>query len=132
MNRKCAYCGDESHLTREHIWPAFFNEKTEPRQFIYNGRVRKFHKGELRISDVCQRCNNEKLSLLDSYLSEIYNQNLKKVISPGESAELNYKYDLLLRVLLKISYNSARAFDSDSDIVKAHKDSLDTYWERQI
>ncbi|HRQ96786.1 MAG TPA: hypothetical protein PK440_17580 [Candidatus Accumulibacter phosphatis] len=86
----------------------------------YNPRTDGFYIGDPVIRDVCADCNNEKLSPLDAYLSELYDRNFAKVIEPGESVQLAYSYERLLRAILKISYNSTRA-SGNSQSIAAHQ-----------
>jgi hypothetical protein len=116
--KKCAYCGVECQPTREHIWPKTLIEKNEMTH-VYSQKTNKIFLGEPVIKDVCSTCNNAKLSKLDSYLSSLFDDHLKFIINPGDSASLNYSYDLLLRSLLKISFNASRAANSDKN-TKAH------------
>lgn len=104
----CAYCGFSGGLTKEHIWPKALIQKYESLK-TYNPRTNKYYIGDAVVKDVCAKCNNDRLSSLDSYLSGLYDKFLGRLIEQGESAELEYNYELLLRSLLKISFNSSRA-----------------------
>ena len=117
--KTCAYCGKGSTLTKEHIWPRCLIEKYE-NLLTYSKRKDSLYEGEPTIKDVCERCNNVVLSKLDSYLSSIYDRHFERILLPGEATSLSYDYGLLLRGLLKISYNSARA-DASEKVVKSHK-----------
>ena len=117
--KTCSYCCKSAPLTREHIWPNCLIEKYES-LLTYSKREAKFYKGDPTIKDVCGHCNNVLLSKLDSYLSSLYDAHFERILLPGEPATIAYDYQLLLRALLKISYNSARA-DAPERVVKAHK-----------
>lgn len=117
--KTCAYCGKGSTLTKEHIWPSCLIEKYES-LLTYSKRNHSLYKGDPTIRDVCAHCNNVVLSKIDSYLSGIYDRHFERILLPGEAASLSYEYGSLLRGLLKISYNSARA-DASEKVVKAHK-----------
>lgn len=121
MNKKCAYCGNPESLTREHLWPTSLIQRFEEQMITYNGRIDKCYESEGTIKDVCPKCNNNKLSVLDNYLCSLYEKNLKNIISPGQPARLYYNYDLLLRSLLKISYNVTRSFKKREDIIDIHR-----------
>jgi hypothetical protein len=108
----CAYCNKQGSLTKEHIWPRSLITKYEGLK-AFNPRINSFYNGEPVIKDVCATCNNIHLSKLDSYLSELHEKYLQNILSPGDAAFIEYDYNLLLRALLKISYNSARAFAED-------------------
>lgn len=121
MNKKpnsCAYCPSSGPFTREHIWPKSLIIKYEELH-TFNPRTNKFYTGEAVIKDVCATCNNDKLSPLDTYLTKLFDASFDRVLQPGESANLEFDYSLLLRGLLKISYNSARAF-SDTKTKTLH------------
>lgn len=117
--KKCSYCRGNGTLTKEHIWPNCLIKKYED-LLAYSKRDSKFYKGEPVIKDVCAHCNNVLLSKLDSYLSNLYDLTFHQILLPGESAALTYDYDMLLRSLLKISFNSARA-NTTEKVVKAHQ-----------
>ncbi|ROZ72087.1 hypothetical protein [Ramlibacter sp. WS9] len=86
----------------------------------YSKRESKFYKGDPTIKDVCAHCNNVLLSKLDSYLASLYDAHFHQILLPGEQASISYDHELLLRALLKVSFNSARA-DASEKVVKAHK-----------
>lgn len=110
--KNCAYCGHDEPLTKEHIWPRSLIEKYEILK-AYNPKNNKFHDGEPTIKDVCANCNNGNLSKIDTYLSSLYDKYFFNIIKPGENATFEYDYNQLLRALLKISYNSARASNEE-------------------
>lgn len=107
--KHCAYCNGQGLLTKEHIWPRSLITKYEGAK-TYNPRINAFYKGEAVIRDVCATCNNVHLSKLDAYLSELHDKYFQHILLPGDAACIKYDYNLLLRALLKISFNSARAF----------------------
>lgn len=109
MKRKCAYCNSSDKLTNEHAIPNFLYKLTEGRQVGYNLRAKKITESEHKIKDVCEKCNNGPLSKLDSYGKKLFiNNNLDKHYPPNVTIKFNFDYDLLLRLLLKMSYNSSR------------------------
>ena len=65
--------------------------------------------GQLTVKDVCQKCNNGVLSELDSYGLELFKRYFGRIAETGESVTFDYDYDRLLRWILKLSFNSARA-----------------------
>lgn len=115
----CAYCNSIEKLTKEHIWPSTLIKKFDDLT-TYNKANNKFYKGDAVIKDVCSQCNNVHLSRLDHYLSDLYDKEFSNILSPGQSAHFEFEYDKLLRVLLKISFNSARA-NSDEKTIKTHQ-----------
>lgn len=120
----CAYCQQDRQATREHIIPSFiyaFQKELEQSVTGWNEVANKMIKGEAKIKDVCAECNNGVLGQLDSYgkqfLSEsgLLVQNYTKI-----SLSLKYDYSLLLRWLLKVSFNSSRTDGVQSSVFKEH------------
>lgn len=114
--RECAYCGITENLSREHIFPGSIIKRYEEELLSINDKSDNVFKADLIVKDVCEVCNNGVLSNLDSQLISIFDDYMLQPIQPGDGAELSFDYHSLLRVLLKISYNSARA---SSDGIKA-------------
>ncbi len=119
--RKCAYCGKSENLSREHIFPGSIIKRYEDNLISISDKSDKYFKADLVVRDVCEPCNNGILSNLDSQLISIFDKYMHHPIQPGDSAELSFDYHSLLRVLLKISYNSARASSDGMKAVKALK-----------
>ena len=121
MEKQCAYCGKKETLTLEHIWSSCLIERLEGEFHTYNRQQDKFYKGDPTIRDVCQNCNNVRLSVLDTYLCSLYEKYFSEFIKPGDAAKLGYNYDMLLRSLLKISYNSSRTYKENLKNIKLHE-----------
>lgn len=119
--KKCAYCGSVEALTKEHIFPGGIIQRLDEDLISYNDKSDTTFKADLVIKDVCSSCNNGVLSSLDNYLCSVYDQCMSSAILPGKDAELLYEYDLLLRSLLKISFNSARGSSDGSKAVNAYR-----------
>lgn len=65
--------------------------------------------GEAKVKDVCGTCNNGPLAQLDSYgKSLLFDCGLLVSNYTKTNLSLSYDFPLLLRWLLKISFNSAR------------------------
>lgn len=60
------------------------------------------------VRDVCRHCNNITLCALDGYMAEV-NREYLSVPPPTDGVLFRYDYHRLLRYLLKVWYNSARA-----------------------
>ncbi|UHQ19591.1 hypothetical protein LVB87_15600 [Lysobacter sp. KIS68-7] len=108
----CAYCGQDQKTTREHVIPAFlyaFQKQLEQSVVGWNEVANKMVDGEVTIKDVCAECNNGVLGQLDAYGKQVLTEsgllvhNYERVLLP-----LRYNYSLLLRWLLKMSFNSSR------------------------
>lgn len=113
--KKCAYCGATENFTKEHIFPASVikNYTTDMRSI--NDKIEHDFQGDLVIRDVCAKCNNGALCILDASFIEVYKNQMAEPLNPGDEVFFEYNYDLLLRELLKISYNSARASKNGYD-----------------
>ena len=107
--RVCAYCGQGSKLTNEHIFPECFQKTFQPITPTTTPSGEKAISSALEIHDVCARCNSGPLSRLDTYLCELNDLYFSKIVHSGDRIRFRYKFDLLLRMLLKIGYNVARA-----------------------
>lgn len=112
----CAYCQKDKKLTREHIIPSFLYEYQKKAEGKFVGWVEKAKKVlpvEGVIKDVCEHCNNVVLGHLDSVASEMLNNcGVLSVNYTNKTLVLDYDYHLLLRWLLKVSYNSSRSADN--------------------
>jgi hypothetical protein len=82
----------------------------------YNPKTETIHRGEPVIRDVCESCNSIKLSQLDTYLSEEFENTFAHIVHRGCDVEFRYSYHQLLRVVLKISYNASRAAPHSKNI----------------
>ncbi|QSI30440.1 hypothetical protein GNX71_12935 [Variovorax sp. RKNM96] len=115
--RLCAYCAKEGPLTREHIWPGGIIARAKGINTSYFGRLEKFIDAELTIKDVCADCNNGPLSGLDAYICHLFDTQFCHPVACRKSRTFVYDYERLLRWLLKISFNTARANDSDVGVL---------------
>ncbi|WP_368879598.1 hypothetical protein [Proteus terrae] len=115
--KSCAFCGGKKDLTREHIFPSGIIESFETDLITINNKNKYHFRGDLVIKDVCSICNNNALSQLDGYFIKLFKNYMSVPLTPGESITFEYDYNLLLRELLKISYNSARASIDSYDAV---------------
>jgi len=116
MGNLCAYCQRPAKLTKEHLYPQFLAGYNGPRCLGYNAAAYKVTVGQRVIRDVCSTCNNESLGSLDGYGHRYFRANkLDQAFTEEKVAEVHYDYDLLLRWVLKISYNSFRTVDFPDD-----------------
>lgn len=120
----CAYCGNNTQLTKEHVIPRWFTALPSDSE-VFNARSPINHvSGDILIKDVCQTCNNVKLGELDSYGKYLYNQFFGEFVYAGETIIFDYDQDLLFRWLLKLSFNSARAHNADTEILSMFVDQM--------
>jgi hypothetical protein len=105
----------DSPLTHEHIFPASLDREfgkdaarmAEP--YWIDRLEKKMVGGEPTIKDVCRTCNNVVLSQLDEYGLQLYRRYFYRIAEQSDSVLFEFDYDRLLRWLLKMTYNSARA-----------------------
>lgn len=113
--RCCAYCGAEGPLTREHLWPASLRRrliKANEQSSVWLAKINKEFAADPTIRDVCSVCNNIRLSSLDNYISELFDQSFIHIPQRYEHVIFDYDYHRLKRWLLKICFNSARISSS--------------------
>lgn len=79
---------------------------------------------ELTIADVCAVCNNNKLSILDSYFCSLYDTHFRHFVEEKKPTKFKYNYELLLRSLLKITYNSSRTKSRINNDFKKYKEFI--------
>ena len=113
MTKTCAFCGQEGKLTREHVWPSCFLDRVGRGSAHYSPKRGKVHSADYIVRDVCSECNNVHLAELNKYFCDLYDRHLSIPLGAHEAVTLDYVYDLLCRVLLKIAYNTARSARSE-------------------
>jgi len=116
----CAYCDGACKQTREHVIPDWYNG-TPGEAETFSARAPLTHvKGDLIVRDVCGRCNSGVLSELDGYGKELYERYFAAPVYAGETVTVEFDGDRLLRWLLKLSYNSARAQNADVRVLREY------------
>jgi hypothetical protein len=120
----CAYCRQDRPPTREHVIPAFiydFQKQLEQSVIGWNEVAQRMVGGEGKVKDVCADCNNRVLGELDAYGKQLLTssgllvQNYTK-----RELTLQYDYSLLLRWLLKVSFNSSRTDGAHSPLFERY------------
>lgn len=125
-SRVCAYCDNQGSMTREHIWPKCIIKRMPDLTARYAGSQKKYIGGELVIADVCAVCNNFKLSALDAHLCLLFDRYFHHFHESANDFEFEYDYDMLMRCLLKITYNSSRTVMKENNpFAKYRKTILD-------
>lgn len=115
---ECAYCGAICKPTREHVVPRWYND-TPGEAETFSARAPVTHlRGDLIVKDVCSGCNSGPLAALDAYGKELYEQYFERVVYAGETVDFDCDGERLLRWLLKLSYNSARAQNADAQLLR--------------
>lgn len=117
--KHCAYCGGTGPFTKEHVVPSFLYQKHPNSKFGYNWKAKKYHQWEATIGDVCKKCNNDRLSILDQYGEHFYSINrCDREFYSANIVRIKYNYNLLLRWLLKISFNAIRSKGGHSEFME--------------
>ncbi len=117
----CDYCDILCQQTREHVIPRWYND-TPGEAETFSARAPLTHlQGDLIVKDVCAACNSGVLSNLDSYGKELYDRYFAAPVYAGETVSFDYDGDQLLRWLLKLSYNSARAQNADVLVLREYR-----------
>ncbi|MDI9273135.1 hypothetical protein [Stenotrophomonas sp. PFBMAA-4] len=124
--KTCQYCDLSGDLTKEHVIPNWYYKGIKPKSgagFSEKARGRLFS-GELKIRDVCEKCNNGPLSELDNYGKGLYERHMLQPTNERGSSDFTFDYNLLVRWLLKLSYNSARMTGNDVGILSEYKEVI--------
>lgn len=114
MAKECAYRGNAGPFTNDHVWPNCFLDRFGRHAAHFSVRGWRVHGADYVVKDVCEACNAEKLSPLDSYFCFLYDEYFVHLHDFDSTVTLRYDYNLLARSLLKIAYNSARQGVSDA------------------
>ncbi len=122
--KMCSYCNKKKKLTKEHIWPKCIINRMPELEAKYLDSQKIFTSSELVISDVCADCNNGKLSILDSYLCQLFDKYFNLYIEKEKELTFEYDYELLLRTLLKITYNSSRTVTKKQNYFSRYADFI--------
>jgi hypothetical protein len=107
--------------TREHVIPRWYSDTLGKRETISARALLTHVKGDVIIKDVCGGCNSGVLSSLDGYGRELYERYFAFPVYTGETVTFDYDGDRLLRWLLKLSYNSARAQNADVTVLREYR-----------
>ena len=117
---RCAYCGRNGALSKEELFPKFLAHKIGYRTVVDRRRGPKPLRMPPVLRDVCKDCNNVALGSLDAYASELTKEYFLVPISSPVEVKFKYRFDLLHRWLLKMSYNFARATGHRTDVFQDH------------
>lgn len=126
-NKCCAYCGkpfnNGIHRTAEHIFPQGLLELYPNQDVSFTPeRVFKDNSG-LTIADVCNKCNNETLSELDSYGCDIIKTQFHEEIGyeyKDKWIEKEVDYDFFCKWIIKIAYNYLRSRKKDCTFIQKY------------
>jgi len=106
---KCAYCGKEAVMTKEHIVSHSVLELFPECDLTFDMNRKTQYKSEPMVKDVCSDCNNNRITYIDSYAKEFIEKYFMEDYEADCKVHIQYTYIKLLKVLLKYSFNDARA-----------------------
>ena len=110
----CAYCGQESKGTKEHIVSSAILDLF-PECFATIDNIRgKVHLGDPMVKDVCAECNNKKISYIDSYAKDMVSYYFVQKYEQDDMIDFTYDYTLVQKMLLKYSYNALRSYNDNT------------------
>lgn len=113
MARKpCAYClkfKKPAEMSDEHILSDCLLKAVPDPSVTFSGKAKRVFKAAPVIGDVCCACNNGPLAVLDAYAKQLWTEYFSKFVLEEEVVQFEFDYHLLLRWILKTSFNSARA-----------------------
>ena len=110
---KCAYCGKETKGTKEHIISSAILDLFPECYLTYDGLRKKVYKSDPMIKDVCAKCNNERISYIDSYAKKIISQYFTQKYTDQDTVEIEYNYTMIQKMLLKYAFNDMRSHKDD-------------------
>lgn len=110
---KCAYCGNETKGTKEHIISCSVLDLFPECFLTYDFQRNIMHEADPVIKDVCANCNNNKISYIDSYAKNFIETYFIRKYSENNTVEIEYDYTLIQKMLLKYAYNDMRSRKED-------------------
>jgi hypothetical protein len=117
-SKACAYCGSSGPFTRDHVFSKFLYRDYPDHKFGYRPQANRYLTHEAVVRDVCQVCNNGPLSQLDNYGRAFVEMNrCNRQFRTRAEIVLRYEYEVLMRWLLKVSYNGIRATNRDTSAI---------------
>ena len=109
----CAYCGKEAKGTNEHIISCAILDLFPECYITFDYTRNKVHQADPMIKDVCEECNNQKISYIDSYAKGFISQYFTKKYTENDKVEIEYDYVMIQKMLLKYAFNDLRAHKAD-------------------
>lgn len=118
----CAYCGLEGKMTREHIIPDWYDSASSAGEgeIFVEKAPDKIVKSDPKVKDVCATCNNVVLGQLDDYGKSLYGKYFCHPVYGKERKKIQVDKKKLIRWLMKIAFNSARANKADLHVLNGY------------
>lgn len=110
----CAYCGQQAKGTKEHIISSAILD-IFPECFATIDNIRKrIHLGDPMVKDVCAKCNNDKISYIDSYAKKMVSDYFVTTYEKDDELSFEYNYTLVQKMLLKYAFNDLRSYKDNT------------------
>ena len=65
------------------------------------------------VKDVCAKCNNQRISYIDSYAKDFISQYFTQKYTEHDTVEIEYDYVMVQKMLLKYAFNDLRSHKDD-------------------
>lgn len=104
----CIYCQKPGKKSREHVFPDFLLKASDARGIFYSNSADGYFDSDAVVRDTCIPCNTGPLSRLDSYAKTLYQRYFARVLVDART--IRFDFDLLLRWVLKVTFNAQRGF----------------------
>jgi hypothetical protein len=115
----CAYCDRDGRVTREELFPRFLARRSPGYgTFIDHSRPNRPLHAVPVVRDVCAKCNNESLGALDAYADQLAAKYFSSFVDEPVQVKFECDTNLLMRWLLKLLFNEARASGRPIDTYK--------------
>lgn len=111
---KCAYCGELTTGTKEHIVSSSVLDLFPECYLTFDTERNKIHQADPMVKDVCAECNNHRLSYIDKYAKEFIETYFTKQYTEDERIEIEYDYAMVQKMLLKYAFNDLRSHHQDT------------------
>jgi hypothetical protein len=110
---RCAYCGNETTATREHIISSGILDLFPECYLTIDGKRNVIHEADPMVKDVCADCNNNRISYIDSYAKEFVQKYFLQKYSEDATLDIEYDYTTMQKMLLKYAFNDLRSRKED-------------------
>lgn len=109
----CVYCGEDKKGSKEHIISSSVLDLF-PECFVTIDSVRKnVYLADPLIKDVCETCNNARISYIDTYAKELISNYFICKYGKDDTLDFHYNYTLVQKMLLKYAFNDLRSQKDD-------------------
>ncbi len=110
---RCAYCGQETKGTKEHIISSGILDLFPECYLTFDNTREKIHMADPMVKDVCAECNNKRITYIDSYAKRLIGQYFTRKYSEEDKIKIEYDYTMVQKMLLKYAFNDMRSHKLD-------------------